>query len=158
MPSVFWPAGRTGNRLVKATIRQAPPQVTEPRLTGMFLSINMRWPIVSQTDAWSVGFSFYPAMNGRTCRETTVATDEHLYLDWWDWESGGFLRDFSQTFGLAKDKVRDLDSPWMCKRCPATYLRLNGPSGEKRVAVLALNIAVWWGRGRTGGICVLMCH
>lgn len=32
-----------------------------------------------------------------------------------------FYRDFSQTFGLAKDKVRDLDITMGCvnERCPA---------------------------------------
>lgn len=46
-------------------------------------------------------------------RNVTVATDEYLYFDFDEIESQeDFYRDFSQTFGLAKDKVRDLDSLW----------------------------------------------
>ncbi|STI79674.1 barnase inhibitor [Escherichia coli] len=52
-----------------------------------------------------------------------------------------FYRDFSQTFGLAKDKVRDLDSLWdvLMNDVPCRYhLRLNLFIWErKRVAVLA---------------------
>ncbi len=51
-----------------------------------------------------------------------------------------FYRDFSQTFGLAKDKVRDLDSLWdvLMNDVLPLHLRLNLFIWErKRVAVLA---------------------
>lgn len=51
-----------------------------------------------------------------------------------------FYRDFSQTFGLAKDKVRDLDSLWdvLMNDVLRYHLRLNLFIWErKRVAVLA---------------------
>ena len=51
-----------------------------------------------------------------------------------------FYRDFSQTFGLAKDKVRDLDSLWdvLITMSCRYHLRLNLFIWErKRVAVLA---------------------
>ncbi len=51
-----------------------------------------------------------------------------------------FYRDFSQTFGLAKDKVRDLDSLWdvLMNDVLPLPLRLNLFIWErKRVAVLA---------------------
>ncbi len=51
-----------------------------------------------------------------------------------------FYRDFSQTFGLAKDKVRDLDSLWDVLMNDVLPLPLEIEFvhlGEKRVAVLA---------------------
>ena len=42
-----------------------------------------------------------------------------------------FYRDFSQTFGLAKDKVRDLDSLWDVLMNPTSPLQASGVDNAK---------------------------